>query len=339
MVDEAEPTRVSSAVPSASADAGETATLAAPPPTGAAARKRRGASAAVAGVEARPGGPTSEGARERPTHDDRDAPEQEAWSAPLLDEPTVGLTLSDRIRHGGGFDAPPAPTEPPARRKVDGAAAAEAIAAGIRAHDRTLGMGNPEQTRIGHAVQIAGRETGVPSRTRFRVTLNLDKAGALLGVKLVSASAGSEAVWSQFLATVRADLSSSPIPLGPDAKIAGAVVVVDAMLIHAFPTGTDQRVIMGECPKMPVVGGEAQSHFQNNMGGTLFGLPANGLCPLYTYDPESSKTIQVRTTIQTVLPGMAPPPMDALGPNKPEVRRIPSVQEMGIWLLKKLIGE
>lgn len=265
---------------------------------------------------------------------DGERSEEESWSEPSTLEPRLELSWSERIELGS---APaPAPTAPPARRKVTGEDAAEAIAAGIRAHDSQLGLGNPEHTRVAHAVQLAGRATGLPNRTRWRVQVEVARDGALLGVTLVSASAGSEQVWSQFLADVAADLAASPIPLGPDAKIAGAKLVVDALLIHAFPSGTDERVVVGECPKLAVVGGEAQPHFQN-IGGTAYGLPANGLCALQTVEPASSKTIQVRTQLATVLPRMAPPPLDALGPNEPAVRRLPSVQELIVTVLQRLL--
>lgn len=182
----------------------------------------------------------------------------EDWSAPSAYDSDAfipfGLSLSGRVAAVGGFDAAPAaPTAPPARTKLTPEEVAESVRANVRHHDKKLGLGHPEQTVINDAIQVAGRATGVPNRTRFRVAVDVDGAGRVLGVKLVSASAGDDRTWGAFVGSVRSTLGGRLLPLGPDARKTGARVIVDALLLHAFPSGTDKQMVMGECPTLAVV--------------------------------------------------------------------------------------
>jgi hypothetical protein len=279
------------------------------PPAGASRGATRGR-ASKGGAEAGTAGPTG-------------TPESGDGFSPLDKGPwDPRLRLSDVVDLA---PAPPAPTRPPPRRVVTADDTNEAVRSLVRDQDKQLGLGNPQETIIAAAVQEAGRASGVPSGTRFVVSVVLDGDGNVTDATIRGDTAGDSA-WSGTLAAIRGKLSK-PVPLGIDERGRGARVTVDATLLHVYPSGSDKAVVIGECPKIPLVGGEAPAPYFW-MGGAGYGDLANGTCALSDGDAKDSlKTIVVRTTTKTHHAGQAPPALSS-APPKPRPRRLPTPMEL-----------
>lgn len=259
--------------------------------------------------------PTGPGPREPPEATQPGDPDD--WSST---EEELGIAWLDaargRVRYSDALaDAPPAPTRPPRARRIGAAETHEAVRALVRLADRELGMGAPHEGRVALAVQEAGRASGVPSGTRFSVTLRIDRDGAVSEANLGGDEAFAGA-WSETLTQIRAALASAPIPLGPDARD-GVTVVVEAQVLHVLAAGTTEGVVMGACPQLAQVGGEAQPNFFN-VGGTPFLEPPTGLCPLGDASNGAPKTIQVRTTTRSRYANEAPPPVTSFARPRPK---------------------
>lgn len=243
----------------------------------------------------------------------------EGWSSNEADT-TLGIAALDaapgRVRYADSVaDAPPAPTRPPRARRITAAETNEAVRSLVRLADKELGLGAPQESRVALAVQEAGRASGVPSGTRFTVTLRIDRDGAVSDASLGGDEAFAGA-WGETLAQVRAALASAPIPLGPDAQ-GGVTVVVEAQVLHVFASGTTEAVVMGACPQLAQAGGEAQPSFFN-IGGTPYLEPPTGLCPLSDASNLAPKTIQVRTTTRSRYENEAPPPVSSFPRPRPK---------------------
>lgn len=240
------------------------------------------------------------------------------WSEPSNDDWLARATEAARLPFALA-PAPAAPTKTPRREPITARDTNEAVRSGVRHRDRALGLGNREQTAVASAVQTAGRATGLPNGTRFAVEVDVDRSGNVLGVRLGATSGGDEVVWKQFLEDTRAGLPAK-LDIGTDLKEAGGRVVANAVLLHIFPSGSDKRVIVGECPKMPTATNEAMVGFFW-LGGSPYGDLPTGTCFLGdTADLVGEKQIVVRTSVQTFIPNDAPPPVDTL-PAKPRKRQ------------------
>lgn len=264
--------------------------------------------------EAAPSDPSSPGSLEAAPLGD-----PEAWSS--SDEDVVlGIAALDaapgRVRYADPLaDVPPAPTRPPRARRITAAESNEAVRSLVRLADKELGLGAPQEGRVALAVQEAGRASGVPSGTRFTVTLRINADGAVSEARIGGDDAGAGA-WSETLAQIRETLASAPIPLAPDAQ-GGVTVVVEAQVLHVFASGTTEAVVMGACPQLATAGGEAQPSFFN-IGGTPYLEPPTGLCPLGDTSNLAPKTIQVRTTAHTRYANEAPPPVSSFPRPRPK---------------------
>lgn len=224
-------------------------------------------------------------------------------------------------------EGPPAPTRPPPpQRVVTADDTNEAVRSIVRDADKTLGLGNPQETAIAAAVQEAGRASGVPSGTRFVVTVQLDRNGNVTDASIRGDTAGDGA-WSATLAAIRGKLGK-PVPLGPDDRARGARVTVEATLLHVYPSGSDKSVVMGSCPQMPLIGGEQAPHFMN-IGGEQYLEPPNGLCALSDGDfKDSLKTIVVRTKARTHHEREAPPALSSFPPRPKPKKLLPTPLEL-----------
>jgi hypothetical protein len=264
-----------------------------------------------------------------PAGDDWDAPDVPGPRAPSDLE---GPSLSTFVDLAG--PPPPAPTAPPPTRHIDGVAAGSAISAVSRERGRSLGLVAPQEAAVARAVELAGRSTPVPSGTRFSVTVELDRGGHVVGATVHGDSVGDR-FWAGTLAEVRASLSAEPVRLGDEERQRGARVIVEATVLHVLPSGGVKAITAGECPEMPLVGGETPGSFFA-FGGTPYLQPGRGLCPLFdTGDLGAHRVITVRTKTRTEHDGGdAPPPMDAF----PKPRKKPALPSLRVLLAKLLSG-
>lgn len=271
---------------------------------------------------------------ERPAEDASWSTDDEDWGAlgaPALDGRPTALTAEiarDALDHPTS-----APTRAPRRRRITARETNESVRSLVRMADRELGLGAPQETKISHAVQEAGRASGVPSGTAFAVTLSIDSSGAITSASIRGDEAGANA-WPHVLAAIRGGLEGAPVPLGPDERATGATVRVEAKVLHVLPSGSEHAVTTGECPKMPLVGGETAPSFFN-IGGTHYLEPPSGLCTLGDMaDIPALRTIVVRTTTTTTRPGDAPKPLSAY-PKPPKKKLLPTPMEFLTDLLNK----
>ncbi len=250
----------------------------------------------------------------------------DAWSEPGdVQEPGLHLPLRltwDRLLEERG---PAAPSETPRARRASRDAADLALIPALRAHNAKLGLGNPEENAVATAVQTAGRALTVPKDTRFRIEVELDREGNVLGARVLSASAGDEGTWSGLVEAVRGGLGKR-VQIGADVRRAGGRVVVDAEVKHVFVSGSDGTVQHGECVTDPHTSGIWPATPFYWVGGAPYGDLPTGTCGLSDATNGQPKQIQVRTKVTTVLPGAAPPPRSTFGERKKP--KIPSIWEL-----------
>ncbi|HTJ84563.1 MAG TPA: hypothetical protein VL400_22745 [Polyangiaceae bacterium] len=249
------------------------------------------------------------------------------------ESPPPALSLSERLAFGDGARPAPTHTEPP--RVVTAEQSEEAIRSVVRYEDAKLGLGNPQEGIVARAVQEVGRASGVPSGTHFAVTVVIDGDGEVKDASIRGDDVGA-AVWPETLAGVLAILRERPIELGPDERSRGAVVRVEATLLHVYASGSDKPVYVGECLTMPRVGGEEPAPFVN-IGGALHGQPGNGRCAFAdATDAAIPKTIAVRTQTTSIWPGDAPLPA-YVHPMPPPERRAYSIPGLVYALIEHAV--
>ncbi len=166
----------------------------------------------------------------------------------------------------------------------------------------------------------------MPKDTRFRVEIDLDTDGRVMGVRVASASAGDEATWAGVLGAIRRGLGER-VEIGPDVRRAGARLIVDAEVKHVFVSGSDEAVTTGACPTDPHTSGMWDAVPFHWVGGAAYGDYATGTCPLSDVTNSQPKQIQVRTKTTAVLPGAPPAPLSTFGSAKKPFR-MPSIWEL-----------
>lgn len=294
---------------------------------GAAVVERRGSRAAEAVAGAAVGGPTPAVPRAcgacEPTAPGESL--EDVWPAEPLQE---DLGLGDSVRRLTVLEhlaGQPGVTSTPRARRLTPREANEAVQALVRLESSQLGLGAPHEAPIRRAVQQAGRMGHLPGGARFVLALQIDRAGSIVG-STIEGDGGAQAL-GEVLAETVAMLAQSPLALGPDERRAGATVTVRGHVVHALPSGAEELVTYGECPKMPLVGGESQPSFFA-IGGAAYLEPANGGCMLMDGgDVAALRTIQVRTTVTTTRPGDAPPALTTF--RRPPKRKLfKQVQEL-----------
>ncbi len=243
----------------------------------------------------------------------------------------VGLPWSERLSLERA--SAPAPTTPPVAPPVRADAANLALMVAVRAHDAELGLGNSEEAIVATAVQEAGRAAAVPKDTRFRVEVDLDRDGHVLGARIARASAGTEEIWRGVAEKIRSSLGDA-VQVGPSARVAGAKVVVDAEVKHLFVSGVDEHVVVGPCPTTIHTSGMWPADPFFWVGGEPYGDYATGTCPLSDASNGQPKQIRVRTKVEVVLPGAPPPPVTSF-PKPWKRTRLPSLQEIIVLLIPR----
>jgi hypothetical protein len=203
----------------------------------------------------------------------------------------------------------------------------------VRAHDAELGLGNSEEAIVATAVQEAGRAAAVPKDTRYRVEVDLDRAGHVLGVRVARASTGTEEIWRGVAGAIRASLGDK-VSVGPAARVAGVTVVVDAEVKHLFVSGVDENVVVGPCPTTIHTSGMWPADPFFWVGGEPYGDYATGTCPLSDASNGQPKQIRVRTKVEVILPGAPPPPVTSF-PKPWRRTRLPSLQEIIVLLIPR----
>ncbi len=213
--------------------------------------------------------------------------------------------------------SPRAPTTSPHGPVVVGEDVTRGLDVVLYTRDREEGIGSRAIRRMETAVSDATKKAIIHAGARARVAIDVGRDGSVASVRLVAASAGSDATWAPVVDDVRASLRGAPVDFGEAAEHAGAHVEVEAQLLFATANGTDGKPIIGECPTMPRVRadtsnirglfGDAPEPFFA-IGGAPYGREPNGTCALW--EPQGSKRqIEVRTQATVTFPDAPPLPV------------------------------
>ncbi|XXX77947.1 hypothetical protein WMF30_04135 [Sorangium sp. So ce134] len=129
---------------------------------------------------------------------------------------------------------PPAPTKPAAPREMSMDRASEAVREAMRDRDKTLGLDLPAAGTVASVVADAVRAAETPATARAVFEVQLSGAGAVLGVRALSSTAGAAALWAR-------------VAREAAAQLAGRVLAMTA----AFAKGAKVYVTVSSSVKMP----------------------------------------------------------------------------------------
>ncbi|WP_437999135.1 hypothetical protein WMF26_03485 [Sorangium sp. So ce185] len=129
---------------------------------------------------------------------------------------------------------PPAPTAPPAQREVSMDRGGEVLREAMRDRDKTLGLDLPAAGTVASVVADAVRAAETPETARAVFEVQLSGAGAVLGVRALSSTAGAAALWAR-------------VAREAAAQLAGRVLAMTA----AFAKGAKVYVTVSSSVKMP----------------------------------------------------------------------------------------
>ncbi len=140
----------------------------------------------------------------------------------------------------GAIDPAPraaaAPTVAPSARPVDKDIAGIVVREAMLANDKRLGLDLPGAGTVASAVGTAVRGTETPSVGRATFEIRLSADGRVLGVRIVSATAGASDAWDRAAKAAAAALASRTLQMNANyAK--GAMIYVDVSSTLALPSG------------------------------------------------------------------------------------------------------
>lgn len=135
-----------------------------------------------------------------------------------------------------------APTAPPAPRDVDRGVATQVLEGTLRKRDRELGLDAPAGGVVATALGDAVRASEAPSEARATFEVRLGPGGEVLGVRVVSASAGDAGTWERVAQRAKAALGARRLDMGPGGKAATVTVKIESSL--RYPAGSKDEIDM-----------------------------------------------------------------------------------------------
>ncbi|WP_437279503.1 hypothetical protein WME90_02805 [Sorangium sp. So ce375] len=147
--------------------------------------------------------------------------------APVWQLPGV---LPDRARPA------PAPTAPTAPREVSVDRAGEVLRQAMRDRDKTLGLDLPAAGTVASVVADVVRAAETPATARAVFEVQLSGAGAVLGVRALSSTAGAAALWARVAREAAAQLAGRVLAMTA-AFAKGAKVYVTVSSSVQMPSG------------------------------------------------------------------------------------------------------
>lgn len=131
---------------------------------------------------------------------------------------------------------PPAPTAPTAPREVSVDRAGEVLREAMRDRDKTLGLDLPAAGTVASVVADAVRSSETPATARAVFEVQLSGAGAVLGVRALSSTAGAAALWALVAREAAAQLAGRVLAMTA-AFAKGAKVYVTVSSSVQMPSG------------------------------------------------------------------------------------------------------
>ncbi|WP_437943707.1 hypothetical protein WMF27_00580 [Sorangium sp. So ce281] len=139
-----------------------------------------------------------------------------------------------------GPDAPrAAPTAAPRARPVDPAIAGTVLNETLHGKDKSVGISVPAAGAVASTLADMVRSSTAPldARATFEVKLGAD--GQVLGVRLVSASAGDGPTWDRIVDGAKGALAGSALQMGPDRQPVTVTVKVQSKV--QYPSGSRKK--------------------------------------------------------------------------------------------------
>ncbi|XYH98373.1 hypothetical protein ACMHYB_00990 [Sorangium sp. So ce1128] len=189
-----------------------------------------------------------------------------------------------------GPEAPQAaPTAAPLPRPVDPAIAGKVLNDTIRGKDRSVGISVPAAGVVASTLADTVRSSAAPldARATFEVKLGAD--GQVLGVRLVSATAGDGPTWERIVGAAKGALAGTALQMGPDRAPVTVTVKVESKV--QYPSGSKKK------PKAELVCAEEvleqlqQAMEDPNQLGQLGGAGRGGAPPAANMDDEERKRL------------------------------------------------
>ncbi|MGK3989318.1 hypothetical protein WME99_40100 [Sorangium sp. So ce136] len=182
-----------------------------------------------------------------------------------------------------------APTAAPLPRPVDPAIAGKVLNDTMRGKDRSVGISVPAAGVVASTLADTVRSSAAPldARATFEVKLGAD--GQVLGVRLVSATAGDGPTWERIVGAAKGALAGTALQMGPDKAPVTVTVKVESKV--QYPSGSKKK------PKAELVCAEEvlaqlqQAMEDPNRLGQLGGAGRDGAPPAANMDDEERKRL------------------------------------------------
>jgi hypothetical protein len=131
----------------------------------------------------------------------------------------------------------PAPTTPPPPKETRKDIATAVITQEMAKKDKALGLDLPAAGTVASAIGAAVRSEDTPNEGRATFEVRLGASGQVLGVRLVSSSAGAQGQWERAAKAAAAKLAGRSLTMS-GAYAAGATVYVDVSSAMLMPDGS-----------------------------------------------------------------------------------------------------
>lgn len=132
-----------------------------------------------------------------------------------------------------------APTAAPLPRPVDPAIAGKVLSGTLHNKDKSVGISVPAAGVVASTLADTVRASAAPldARATFEVKLGAD--GQVLGVRLVSATAGDGPTWERIVGEAKGALAGSALQVGPDRAPVTVTVKVQSKV--QYPSGSKKK--------------------------------------------------------------------------------------------------
>ncbi|HVY48377.1 MAG TPA: hypothetical protein VHB21_20960, partial [Minicystis sp.] len=130
----------------------------------------------------------------------------------------------------------PAPTTTPSARPVERDIAGRLLREDMHAKDKAKGFELPAAGTAATAVQASLYASDLPAAARGTIAVQLDAAGNVTGVKVVSSVGGTADQWERAAQAAAARLRAQKLQM-PDTYKKGAIVFIDASSVSQLPAG------------------------------------------------------------------------------------------------------
>ncbi|WP_437886352.1 hypothetical protein [Sorangium sp. So ce307] len=185
-------------------------------------------------------------------------------------------------------DAPrAAPTAAPLPRPVDPAIAGKVLSGTLHSKDKSVGISVPAAGVVASTLANTVRSSAAPldARATFEVKLGAD--GQVLGVRLVSATAGDGPTWERIVGEAKGALAGSALQMGSDRAPVTVTVKVQSKV--QYPSGSKKKPTAELVCAEEVLEKLQQAVENPNQLGELRGGGGDGPPPAADMDEEERK--------------------------------------------------